>query len=64
MAELSGAVYAPPSEDLPWLTIVFGADGEPIVARRMNSYEEAGALLAEIKATIEAALEQELRDET
>jgi hypothetical protein len=63
MNAISGAVYDPPSDGLPWLTIVFGGNGEPIVARRMNSRQEAETLLAEIKATIEAAIGQELGDQ-
>ena len=60
MAAVSGAVYDPPREGLPSLAVVFGADGEVILARAMDSRAEAEALLAQIRDTIEAKLSEEL----
>ena len=56
---ISGAVYDPPREGLPWLTIVFGADGDVILARPMDSRDEAEALLAQIHSKIQGAIDQE-----
>ena len=58
MASFSGAVYDPPRQGLPLLTVVFGADGEVLLARRMESREEAETLLAQIQAKIQAQIDQ------
>lgn len=60
MANISGAVYDPPREGLPTLTVVFGADGNVIIARPVASRHEAEALLAQIKRSIQATIDKEL----
>lgn len=59
MASISGAVYDPPREGLPTLTVVFGADGNVIVARCMPNRQAAEALLGQIQATIQETIDKE-----
>jgi hypothetical protein len=58
MASISGAVYDPPRLGLPLLAVVFGADGDVLIARCMDSREEAETLLAQIQAKIQAQIDQ------
>ena len=58
MASISGAVYDPPREGLPILAVVFGADGDVLIARCMDNREEAETLLAQIQAKIQAQIDQ------
>ena len=57
MAGISGAVYDPPRQGLPILAVVFGADGDVLIARCMDSREEAETLLAQVQAKIQAQIE-------
>lgn len=58
MASISGAVYDPPREGLPILAVVFGADGDVLIARCMDSREEAETLLAQVRSSIQAQIDQ------
>jgi hypothetical protein len=58
MASISGAVYDPPRQGLPILAVVFGADGDVLIARCMDSREEAETLLAQIQTKIQAQIEE------
>ena len=58
MASISGAVYDPPRQGLPLLAVVFGADGDVLIARRMDTREEAETLLAQIQTKIQAQIDQ------
>ena len=58
MASISGAVYDPPRQGLPLLAVVFGADGDVLIARCMDSREEAETLLAQIQTKIQAQIDQ------
>lgn len=58
MASISGAVYDPPRQGLPILAVVFGADGDVLIARGMDSREEAETLLAQIQTNIQAQIDQ------
>ena len=58
MASISGAVYDPPRQGLPILAVVFGADGDVLIARCMDSREEAETLLAQIQTKIRAQIEE------
>ena len=58
MASISGAVYDPPREGLPILAVVFGADGEVLIARCMDSRAEAETLLAQVQSKIQAQIDQ------
>lgn len=60
MAQISGAVYDPPRKGLPALTVVFGADGDVILARCLPTRLEAEALLAQIQESVQAKINQEL----
>jgi len=59
MATISGAVYDPPSEGMPTLTVVFGADGNVIIARPMPGRQEAEALLAQIRQSIQNTIDEQ-----
>ena len=59
MASFRGAVYDPPSEGFPTLTVVFAADGNVLLARCMENRQQAEALLAQIRNKIESTIEQE-----
>ena len=59
MASFRGAVYDPPSEGFPTLTVVFAANGDVLLARCMENRQQAEALLAQIKSKIESTIEQE-----
>ena len=63
MAAISGAVYDPPREGLPTLAVVFGADGEVLIARALADRSEAEALLGEIQNAIQARLAEELGED-
>ena len=58
MTSISAAVYDPPREGLPILAVVFGADGEVLIARRMDSRDEAETLLAQVQSKIQAQIDQ------
>lgn len=58
MTSISAAVYDPPREGLPILAVVFGADGEVLIARCMDSREEAETLLAQVQSKIQAQIDQ------
>jgi hypothetical protein len=58
MSSISGAVYDPPREGLPILAVVFGVDGDVLIARCMDSREEAETLLAQVQSKIQAQIEQ------
>ena len=59
MASFRGAVYDPPSEGYPTLTVAFAANGDVLLARCMENRQQAEALLAQIKNKIEGMIEQE-----
>jgi hypothetical protein len=59
MATFSGAVYDPPREGLPTLTVVFGVDGNVLIARCMANRQEAEALLAQIKNRMQEVIDKE-----
>ena len=59
MAAFRGAVYDPPSEGFPTLTVVFGADGNVMLARCMPNRQEAEALLAQIRNRIQETIDKE-----
>jgi len=59
MAAFRGAVYDPPSEGFPALAVAFGADGNVLIARPMQSRQEAEALLAQIRDKIQGAIDRE-----
>ena len=59
MTTFSGAVYDPPSEGMPTLTVVFGADGNVLIARRMENRQQAEALLAQIRNRMQEVIDQE-----
>jgi len=52
MAHIKGAVYVPPSADLPLVAVVFGPDGEVLAARVVPSIAAGERLIME---TVEAA---------
>ena len=58
MDSISGAVYDPPREGLPTLAVVFGADGNVLLARGMDSRAEAEALLAQIRNSIQSQVDK------
>ena len=58
MTSIPGAVYDPPRNGLPVLAVVFGADGNVLIARGMDSREEAEALLAQVQSKIQAQIDQ------
>ena len=58
MTSISGAVYDPPREGLPTLAVVFGADGDVLMARCMDSREEAETLLTQVQSKIQAQIDQ------
>ena len=58
MSSISGAVYDPPREGLPILAVVFGVDGDVLIARCMDSREEAETLLAQVQSKIQAQIDQ------
>ena len=58
MTSISGAIYDPPREGLPILAVVFGADGDVLIARCMESREEAETLLAQVQSKIQAQIDQ------
>ena len=58
MASISGAVYDPPREGLPILAVVFGADGDVLIARCMDSREDAEMLLAQVQRKIQEQIDQ------
>jgi len=59
MAAFRGAVYDPPSEGFPALAVAFGADGNVLIARPMQTRAEAEALLAQIRDKIQATIDRE-----
>ena len=58
MSSISGAVYDPPREGLPTLAVVFGADGDVLIARAMASRKEAEILLAQVHSKIQEQIDQ------
>ena len=60
MPEISSAVYDPPREGLPTLTVVLGADGNVRLARCATSRQEAQMLLGEIQKSVHATISKEL----
>lgn len=48
MAYIHGAVYSPPGPGLPLVAIVFGPDGEVLVARVTPTVEQGERLIAEV----------------
>jgi hypothetical protein len=58
MTRISAAVYDPPREGLPILAVVFGAEGAVLIARRMDSREEAETLLAQVQNKTQAQIDQ------
>jgi hypothetical protein len=63
MNAISGAVYDPPREGLPTLAVVFGADGDVLIARCLDSRSEAEALLAQIQKAIRERIDEEIGDD-
>jgi hypothetical protein len=59
MTSFRGAVYDPPGEGFPTLAVAFAANGDVLLARCMENRQQAEALLAQIKAKIEATIAQE-----
>lgn len=45
---LKGAVYLPPSDDMPPVAVIIGLDGEVLAARAAPSVAEGEAFLTEI----------------
>ena len=58
MTSISGAVYDPPRQGLPILAVVFGADGDVLIARSMASRNEAETLLAQVQSKVQAQIDQ------
>jgi hypothetical protein len=58
MASFRGAVYDPPSEGFPTLTVVFGANGDVLIARCMENRQQAEALLAQIGNRMQEMVDQ------
>jgi hypothetical protein len=59
MAAFRGAVYDPPSEGFPTLTVVFAADGNVLLARCMENRQQAETLLAEIRNRMQEMIDKE-----
>lgn len=59
MTSFKGAVYDPPSDGFPTLAVAFGVDGNVLIARPMASRQEAEALLAQIRQSIQDAIDRE-----
>ena len=58
MASISGAVYDPPRQGLPILAVVFGADGDVLLARCMETRADAETLLAQVQSKIQEQIDQ------
>ena len=45
---MHGVVYDPPRAGLPYLAVVFGNDGEVVVARSVRSVADGESLIAQV----------------
>ena len=47
MANITGAVYEPPSPNLPLVAVIIGPDGEVLTARVVPSHQAGEKIIAE-----------------
>ncbi|WP_186083614.1 hypothetical protein [Burkholderia gladioli] len=50
MAYIQGAVYEPPSPNLPYVAVIIGPDGEVLTSRVVPSIEAGEQLIAAVLA--------------
>ncbi len=60
MPHVKGAVYDPPRDNLPTIAVVFGVDGEVLIARAVPDVATGEALLQSVMAKIQERIDEEL----
>jgi hypothetical protein len=50
VAHIHGAVYTPPTENLPFVAVIIGPDGEVLTARVVPSVQAGEELVAQVLA--------------
>ena len=63
MDKMTGIVYDAPREGLPPLAVVFGFDGEVLIAHAVSDRAEGEALLANIMDRVQARVDAEFGGE-
>ena len=63
MEKMTGIVYDPPKEGMPTLAVVFGFDGDVLIARAVNDRAEGEAMLAHVMEMVQAHVDAEFGDE-
>ena len=64
MDKMSGIVYDPPRAGWPTLAVVFGFDGDVLIARAVNDRAEGEALLANVMQAVQARVDAEFGEES
>jgi hypothetical protein len=59
MAYITGAVYDPPSPDLPRVAIVLDPEGQVLVARVVDTIEAGETFIQKFVADLQKKIEQE-----
>ena len=63
MEKMTGIVYDPPKEGFPALAVVFGFDGDVLIASAVADRAEGEAMLARVMAAVQAQVDAQFGDE-